>query len=64
MKPAPPTAVGPLSEDGVGGDENAFVNQGGLGADEWVDWSQLKSQMAAEDGGAEEDDSARVHVEL
>ena len=47
IRPAPPIAMGPISEEGVGEDDEAFVNQaGGFGdADEWVDWQSMKEQL-------------------
>ncbi|KAK1923777.1 putative cation-transporting ATPase [Papiliotrema laurentii] len=56
VRPAPPTAHGPLSEDGVDGevsgdDDHVFVNQaqGGMGGegDEWLDWADLKRKQEA-----------------
>jgi hypothetical protein len=41
--------MGPLSEEGVGGDDDSqsiFDTDPGFGnADEWVDWQQMKQQM-------------------
>jgi heat shock protein beta len=54
VRPAPPTAHGPLSEDGVdgevsGNDDHVFVNQAqeGMGGegDEWLDWADLKRKQ-------------------
>jgi hypothetical protein len=39
--------MGPIDEEGVGGDDEGFVNQAEqLGdANEWVDWQQMKADM-------------------
>jgi len=57
IRPAPPTAIGPIDEEGVGGmggDEFDFSNQEGkeaLGGADWMDWSQMKAQMGQEGHG-------------
>lgn len=56
VRPAPPTAHGPLSEDGVTGDDDD--TEGGLGdqipeeenAAEWADWATMKKQLEKEKG--------------
>ncbi|KAK4686199.1 molecular chaperone HtpG, partial [Tremellales sp. Uapishka_1] len=49
VKPAPPTAVGPLPEDDLGLNNVEFVNDDGeaLGSDpaEWADWKDLKRKF-------------------
>jgi len=57
VKPAPPTAMGPISEDGVDGeigdieiDDNVFISRDGGKVDEggeenWLDWADLKKQQ-------------------
>ena len=48
IRPAPPTAMGPIAEEGVGEEEDLFMNQGQQEfgeANDWVDWQQMKSQM-------------------
>ncbi|ORY34940.1 putative cation-transporting ATPase [Naematelia encephala] len=58
VKPAPPTATGPIDEDGIGGDddESAFVNQADGAGDgsEWLDWHAMKEQLAQQDQGHDE----------
>lgn len=56
VKPAPPTAHGPLSESGLDeeSDDNVFINQQGMGGsagqeDEWIDWADLKKQRDKEE---------------
>lgn len=44
VRPAPPTAMGPLSEEGVG-DDQFVMNAEDLGENvEWVDWQKVKEQ--------------------
>jgi heat shock protein beta len=44
VRPAPPTAIGPLSEEGVA-DDQFVMNAEGLGENvEWVDWQKVKEQ--------------------
>ena len=51
IRPAPPTAMGPIAEEGVGDEEDLFMDQADQaqqefgGANDWVDWQQMKSQM-------------------
>lgn len=49
VRPAPPTAMGPLDEDGVSSDDfdydNGVAQEAMGGADEWLDWSAMKKQM-------------------
>jgi heat shock protein beta len=46
VRPAPPTAVGPIPEEGVPGDEGAAVEAEAFGdANEWVDWQSMKAKM-------------------
>jgi heat shock protein beta len=40
VKPAPPTAMGPLDEDGVDGDDDVS------GEEDFLDWHALKEQLA------------------
>jgi heat shock protein beta len=40
VKPAPPTAMGPLDEDGVDGDDDV------AGEDDFLDWHALKEKLA------------------
>ena len=49
VKPAPPTAMGPLSESGVEGDNEAEgegQEAAGMKDAEWLDWKTVKDQMA------------------
>lgn len=43
VKPAPPTAMGPLSEEGVEAEESEEANA--LKDAEWLDWKSVKEQM-------------------
>lgn len=49
VRPAPPTAMGPLDEDGVPSDDfdydNGMAQEAMGGADEWLDWADMKKQM-------------------
>ncbi|WVQ75175.1 hypothetical protein IAR50_004785 [Cryptococcus sp. DSM 104548] len=55
VRPAPPTAMGPLDEAGVPSDEDAFEDlyAGGnaMEGSEWLDWAEMKKQA---DGGHDE----------
>lgn len=48
IRPAPPTAMGPIAEEGIGDDDEAFVDPAQqIGeANEWMDWQQMKAQRA------------------
>ena len=60
IKPAPPTAQGPLPEEGLGGfgglEDHMFVNQAevGGGEDPWLNWSDIKKKASG--GGVEHDE--------
>jgi heat shock protein beta len=67
IRPAPPTAMGPLGEDGVGSDDDEaegantpFANMAGGGGEEWMDWQAMKSQFGGEAG----EEEGKVHDEL
>lgn len=63
IRPAPPTAMGPLDEDGVDNamnnldDDITFVNQDAAGHEDdlaggqWLDWTEMKRKA----GGASEE---------
>ena len=59
IRPAPPVAMGPISEEGVGGEDEedtAFVQQD-LDSSSWVDWQDMKKQIGTEEhGGVEHDE--------
>jgi heat shock protein beta len=65
VRPAPPTAHGPLSEEGVAGDDDSDDRLAGLhdevpeeeDAAQWADWASIKKQMEKEKGD-------NVHDEL
>jgi heat shock protein beta len=68
IRPAPPTAMGPIGEDGVNvaddaeGSNTPFGNMAAGGGEEWMDWQAMKGQYEAGD----DDESAveTVHDEL
>ena len=41
VRPAPPTAMGPLGEEGVEGETEADL----LAEAEWLDWKSMKEQV-------------------
>lgn len=41
FRPAPPTAMGPLDEEGVAGE----TEEDPLGDAEWLDWKSVKDQL-------------------
>ncbi|TYJ54717.1 hypothetical protein B9479_004657 [Cryptococcus floricola] len=54
VRPAPPTAMGPLDEEGVPNEdsfENLFAEQNVMEGSEWLDWADMKKQA---DGGHDE----------
>ncbi|ODO00654.1 cation-transporting ATPase [Cryptococcus wingfieldii CBS 7118] len=54
VRPAPPTAMGPLDEEGVPHEdsfENLFPGQNVMEGSEWLDWADMKKQA---DGGHDE----------
>lgn len=59
VRPAPPTAHGPLGEDGVPSSDEEILSFGDEipdgelpGAEDFQDWSELKKKMAAGKPGA------------
>ena len=63
VRPAPPTAHGPLAEEGVAGEDEDVVSPFGdavpeeENAAEWADWATMKKQM-------EQEKAERAHDEL
>lgn len=67
VKPAPPTAMGPISDSGVEGemgdieiDDNVFISKSGRkvnegGEENWLDWAELKKQQTAKDERAHDE---------
>lgn len=49
IRPAPPTAMGPIDEEGVRETDESFVNQGQFGdPSEWMDWQSMKEEMGSD----------------